>query len=111
MALREAITNVVRHSGGARCRVSLRPQGDQAVLPVREEPARRKSCARHASRGCFTEDPGAGASGGGCTATAMPAFTGSLSGGRITAQRTEAYDCRAADGNEYRLTVRLVASR
>lgn len=37
MALREAITNVVRHSGGARCRVSLRSQGEHAVLRVSDD--------------------------------------------------------------------------
>lgn len=37
MALREAVTNVVRHSGGARCRVSLRPEASHAVLRVSDD--------------------------------------------------------------------------
>jgi len=37
LALREAITNVVRHSGGERCRVSLRPDAAHAVLTVSDD--------------------------------------------------------------------------
>jgi hypothetical protein len=59
----------------------------------------------------FSEDPRVGLSGGGCTVTAMDAFTGSLSGTTLTAQRTEGYDCSVADGHRYALTIRLVAVR
>lgn len=59
----------------------------------------------------FSEDPRVGLSGGGCTVTAMDAFTGTLSGRTLTAARSEGYDCTAADGHRYALTVRLVASR
>jgi len=37
MTLREAVTNVVRHSGGERCRVSLRPEAACAVLRVSDD--------------------------------------------------------------------------
>lgn len=59
----------------------------------------------------FGEDPQVGLSSGGCTVTAMPAFTGTFSGNTLSVQRTEGYDCTAADGNRYDLTIRLVASR
>jgi hypothetical protein len=59
----------------------------------------------------FSEDPRVGQSAGGCTVTAMPPFSGALSGSTVTAQRTEAYDCTVADGNQYVLTVRLSATR
>jgi hypothetical protein len=59
----------------------------------------------------FSEDPRAGLSGGGCTVTAMPAFSGTYAGSRISAERTEAYDCTVADGHRYTLTIRLAANR
>ncbi len=59
----------------------------------------------------FSEDVPVGLSAGGCTVTAMPAFSGSLSGGTLSASRTEAYDCTAADGHRYSLTIRLQAAR
>jgi len=37
LALREAVTNVVRHSRGRRCRIGLKPEGDQAVLTVEDD--------------------------------------------------------------------------
>jgi hypothetical protein len=61
----------------------------------------------------FSEDPRVGLSGGGCTVTAMPAFSGTFSGNTITAQRTEAYDCTASVDNPFRytVTIRLSATR
>jgi two-component system sensor histidine kinase DesK len=37
MVLREAITNVVRHSGAGHCRIRLEAEGDRALLTVRDD--------------------------------------------------------------------------
>ena len=37
MALREAVTNVVRHARASRCRVALAREGDEAVLEVSDD--------------------------------------------------------------------------
>jgi len=37
LALREAVTNVVRHSRGRHCRIELQPEADQAVLTVEDD--------------------------------------------------------------------------
>lgn len=48
LALREAVTNVVRHAGASRCRVSLALEGGEAVLRVADDGRRLRSGAlRH----------------------------------------------------------------
>ena len=60
----------------------------------------------------FSEDPQVGmVYAGGCTIATMDAFTGALSGSTITASRNEVYDCVAAGGSRFALTIRLVANR
>lgn len=59
----------------------------------------------------FSEDLRVGFSGGGCTVTAMPSFTGTYAGSTLSVQRTEIIDCTGGDGPLYELTVRLVATR